>query len=86
MDPRQVGVGDDSGCGEIVGALGGGRVVPTGDVAALTAALDDVLAAPHAWRQLAARGGAQVRQRYGADPVCGTLERVYQELTGGVRL
>jgi D-inositol-3-phosphate glycosyltransferase len=79
-------VGDDSGCGETVGTLDGGRVVRTGDVAALANALAEVLAAPGAWRPAAARGGAQVRQRYGADPVCGTLEHVYHELTGGVRL
>lgn len=36
-------VGDDSGCGELVAASGGGRTVPPGDVARLSRALRDLL-------------------------------------------
>jgi glycosyltransferase involved in cell wall biosynthesis len=73
-------VGDDSGCGEVVGALEGGRVVPTGDVGALAAALAAILAAPEAWRRAAARGGAEARVRFAPDTVCATLDAIYHDV------
>ena len=76
-------VGDDSGCGEVVGALQGGRVVPTGDVEALAAALGAILAAPEAWRRAAARGGAEARARFAPDTVCATLDDIYHDVAAG---
>ena len=52
-------VADDSGCGEVVGPLDGGQVVAVGDPVALAAAIDRVLASPHAWRARAASGAAR---------------------------
>src|SRR5712692_2587959 len=46
-------VADDSGCGEVVRATGGGQVVAHGDADALARAIDDVLADPCRWRQAA---------------------------------
>jgi glycosyltransferase involved in cell wall biosynthesis len=73
-------VADDSGCAEIVGAVGGGQIVPLGDVAALGRAIDQVLDHPARWRSAAADGAARVRARYAGDSVCGRLDEVYREL------
>jgi glycosyltransferase involved in cell wall biosynthesis len=73
-------VADDSGCGDLVGATGGGLVVPVNDVHALTRAIDDVLAYPAIWRGKAQHAQSHIRRWYGADVVCGELESVYREL------
>lgn len=73
-------VADDSGCGEIVSAIGGGHVVPLGNVDALARAIDDVLADPSRWRAAATDAAARVRARYGADVVCGEIEQLYGEV------
>src|SRR5206468_12959473 len=59
-----VGVADDSGCGEIIGQVGGGLVVPLGDAAALAGAIRQVLANRDQWRAAARDGAAQVRARF----------------------
>jgi glycosyltransferase involved in cell wall biosynthesis len=73
-------VSNDSGCGEIVGEVGGGLVLPPGDVDALRLAIDRVLLEPSRWRAAAADAGRRVRNAYGADVVCEQLERVYGEM------
>jgi glycosyltransferase involved in cell wall biosynthesis len=73
-------VANDSGCGEVVSATGGGLVVP-GSVTALSAALGEILADPRRWRSEAAAAAGRVRSRYAPDVVCADLERVYTELT-----
>jgi glycosyltransferase involved in cell wall biosynthesis len=73
-------VSDDSGCGEIVGEVGGGIVLPPGDVDAFRLALDRVLLEPSRWRVAAADASRRVRNAYGADVVCEQLERVYDEM------
>ncbi len=50
-------VADDSGCGEIVRQVGGGRVVPVGDAHALAGAMRDILENQAAWRAPRRRRG-----------------------------
>jgi len=73
-------VGDDAGCGEVIGQTGGGLLVPPGDAGALTAALRQVLAAPAAFRRAASRAAAEVRARYGQAEVCARLLELYDEV------
>ncbi len=73
-------VGDDAGCGEVIGATGGGRLVPPGDAGALAAALRQVLAAPGAFRQAATEAAGRVRARYGQALVCTRLAELYDEV------
>jgi glycosyltransferase involved in cell wall biosynthesis len=73
-------VADDSGCGEVVRAIGGGQVVPLGDAEALARAIDRVLEAPPAWRAAAIDAAARVRAAYGDDVVCSQIEQLYGEL------
>jgi glycosyltransferase involved in cell wall biosynthesis len=73
-------VADDSGCGEIVGATGGGRVVPLGDARALADAIDTMLDDPAHWRGAAAEAAGRVRATYGDDVVCAALEGLYAEM------
>jgi glycosyltransferase involved in cell wall biosynthesis len=73
-------VADDSGCGDLVGATGGGIVVRVNDVPALAHAVDEVLADAAAWRLKAERAQQHIRSSYGSDAVCEQLEVVYKEL------
>ena len=73
-------VGNDSGCGEIVGTLGGGLALPPGDVDSLTAALRVVLKDPAPWRAAARRAAGRVPDLYGPDVVCRQLERTYSSV------
>jgi glycosyltransferase involved in cell wall biosynthesis len=71
---------DDSGCAEVVRAVGGGEVVPAGNVEALARAIARVLDDPHAWRAAAAQAATRVRDAYGSEGVCAQLEALYGEL------
>lgn len=73
-------VADDGGCGEIVGQLDGGQVVPVGDPPALAAAIDRVLASPQAWRARAASGASLVRERFGGSVVAEQVDALYREV------
>ena len=73
-------VADDSGCGEIVGALDGGQVVAVGDPDALAAAIDRALASPQAWRVRAASGAAAVAERFGGPVVAEQVDALYREV------
>jgi len=73
-------VAGDSGCGEVVRAIGGGEVVPAGDVDALAAAIDGVLAAPAHWKAAARTAAGRVRASYGVDAVCAQLEHLYDDM------
>jgi glycosyltransferase involved in cell wall biosynthesis len=70
-------VTDDSGCGEMVAAMGGGLVVE-GDPAALRSAIDRVLAAPAYWRAAAADAARRIRATCATDVVCAQLEALYR--------
>ena len=70
-------VANDSGCGEVVAAMGGGLVV-SGDAAALQSAIDHVLAAPAHWRAAAAEAAVRIRTTCSTDVVCAQLEEMYR--------
>jgi glycosyltransferase involved in cell wall biosynthesis len=73
-------VAGDSGCAEIVRGVGGGQVVPLGDVDALARAIDHVLENPARWRAAAEQAAVRVRASYARDVVCAELDDVYREL------
>ncbi len=73
-------VADDSGCGEVVRAVGGGEVVPVGDAAALAAALANTLAQRSAGWRVSDEVAARIATLYGGDAVCTQLERVYADV------
>ena len=69
----------DSGCGEIVSSVGGGRVIPTGNVEALADALTHIVSSPDEWRSAAVNAASAVRQRFGSEVVTERLLQVYDE-------
>jgi glycosyltransferase involved in cell wall biosynthesis len=73
-------VADDSGCGELIGRVGGGVVTPLGDPEALAAAIRQVLAARDDWRRRASEAASVVRQRYGAPTVAAELDALYHDV------
>jgi glycosyltransferase involved in cell wall biosynthesis len=76
-------VADDSGCGEVVRATGGGQVVPLGNAEALARAIEGVLEEPSGWRAAAADAQVRIRATYGADVVCAQLDELYREMVAG---
>lgn len=72
-------VADDSGCGEVVAATGGGLVVK-GEADSLRSAIDHILDAPAHWRAAAAEAAKRVKARYASDVVCAQLEHVYTDV------
>jgi glycosyltransferase involved in cell wall biosynthesis len=72
-------VASDSGCGEVVAAMGGGLVV-NGDAESIRGAMAHVLAAPAHWRDAAAQAARRIRATYAPDVVCAQLEQVYLEV------
>jgi len=73
-------VADDSGCGEVISRVGGGRVVAQGSVTELAQAIASVLDAPGQWRHAAADAASRAREWYAAAPVCTQLEHVYRDV------
>lgn len=73
-------VADDSGCGEVVGRTGGGRVVRQGDPAALADAMADMLDGPTLWRDAAREAATRVRALCGADEVAARMEELYRQV------
>ena len=73
-------VADDSGCGELIGQVGGGVVTPLGDADALAAAIRQVLAARDDWRRRASEAASVVRQRYGGPTVAAELDALYHDV------
>jgi glycosyltransferase involved in cell wall biosynthesis len=71
-------VADDSGCGEVVTATGGGRVVAQGDAPALAAAVREVLAAPE--RSQVAEADRRIRAWLASDAIAARVETVYEAL------
>jgi glycosyltransferase involved in cell wall biosynthesis len=72
-------VADDSGCGEVIAAMGGGLVVK-GDADALRSAIGHILEAPAHWRAAAVEAAKRVRASYASDVVCAQLEQVYTSM------
>jgi len=71
---------NDSGCGEVISSVGGGLVVPPGDVRTLKAAIEAVLADLVQWRRRARTAASTVRRRFGSEAVCRRIESVYRTL------
>ena len=70
----------DSGCGEVIGATGGGLVVPHGNRQALADAVESILTNERLWRRRAAAAGDVAREVFGADVVCRQLEALYADV------
>lgn len=73
-------VASDSGCGETVGTIGGGHIVPHGDEASLAGAVDSILQSPSLWRARARAAGVRARERFSSSAVCAQLERLYETI------
>jgi glycosyltransferase involved in cell wall biosynthesis len=73
-------VADDSGCGEVIAATGGGLVVK-GDADSLRSAVDHILDAPAHWKAAAVEAAKRVKVRYASDVVCAQLEQVYRAVS-----
>ncbi len=73
---------NDSGAGEVIGAVGGGHVVPPEDDESLAGAIESMLAANGLWRQRARAAAVRVRQIYGADVICERVEALYRDVVG----
>jgi len=74
-------VANDSGCGEVIGRVGGGLAVAPGDPAALARALAELLAAPERWREAVRDAALAVRRLFGADAVAAACEEIYAAAT-----
>lgn len=70
----------DSGAGELVSTLGGGHIVPYGDVEALAGAISAILRAPERWRQRARAAGTRARASFATDTVCARLDDIYRDV------
>ena len=73
-------VSGDSGCGEVIGRVGGGHIVPYGDVRALAGAIDAILRAPEPWRVRAGKAAARIRTLFGSAVIARQLEALYAEV------
>jgi glycosyltransferase involved in cell wall biosynthesis len=73
---------DDSGCGAVLRAAGGGLVVPPGDVGALARTLAALLAAPDLREQLARAGRRWVAAHLGWDRIAAATLDLYRGLSG----
>jgi glycosyltransferase involved in cell wall biosynthesis len=78
-------VGNDSGCGEIIAAVGGGDVIETGSADALARALTRALTSGETARAAARAAAVRVRATYAAGVVCDQLEGVYRDCIAGTR-
>jgi glycosyltransferase involved in cell wall biosynthesis len=73
-------VSDDSGCGEVIGEVGGGLVMPLGDHASLASGITEILGNPGGWRAQARAAAAHVGERFGGAVVAGHLDALYHDL------
>ena len=73
-------VAGDSGCGEVVSLMGGGQVVPCGNVGALARALAVALNHSFRWRVEAVNAGLRVRSTYGGSAVAFQIAEMYRAL------
>jgi glycosyltransferase involved in cell wall biosynthesis len=78
-------VADDSGCGEVIRATGGGQVVRAGDAGALSAAINLVIQEPERWRAEAVAAALRVRELFGNDVVCDQVVDQYRAILFGPR-
>jgi glycosyltransferase involved in cell wall biosynthesis len=73
-------VADDSGCGENQRYLGGGLVVPYGDVSALADAIRSILDHDAQWQHAVQGARVKISSELGADTIAARLEAIYSEL------
>jgi glycosyltransferase involved in cell wall biosynthesis len=73
-------VAGDSGCGEVIRGIGGGKVVEPGDAKALAEAIKVVISDPVHWRGEATYAAARARDLYGNDVVCDRLVDLYRAI------
>ena len=73
-------VADDSGCGELIGQVGGGVVTPLGDADALAAAIRQVLAARDDWRRRASEAASVSGSAMGGATVAAELDALYHDV------
>ena len=71
---------DDSGCGEVVRAADGGRVVPYGDPTALAIALQALLDDPAERARCAATGKQYVETHFGWNQIAAETRALYEEV------
>jgi glycosyltransferase involved in cell wall biosynthesis len=71
-------VAGDCGCGEVISRLGGGEVVPSGDVDALARAVQRMLTDPEPWAAVVSQAAQRIRARLSPQAVATRLEEVYQ--------
>ena len=76
-------VSDDSGCGEVIGATGGGLVTPVGDAAALESAVAGILDDTPTWRARAEAAGDRVIRDFGPERIAGEVAGLYEQLRAG---
>ena len=74
---------DDSGCGEVVKAAGGGRLVPYGDADALAVALRGLLESPQERQACATRGRQYVEQHLSWDRIAADTRALYRDVLNG---
>jgi glycosyltransferase involved in cell wall biosynthesis len=73
---------DDSGCGEVIAATGGGLRVPHGDPTALSRAIGSILHDQPLWRHRAVIAAGAAKRLFGAETVCEQLEALYYSVLG----
>jgi glycosyltransferase involved in cell wall biosynthesis len=71
-------VAGDCGCGEVIASIGGGEVVPSGDVDALAGAVHHMLADPQPWPAEVTQAAQRIRTRLSPQAIAIRLEEVYQ--------
>lgn len=74
---------NDNGCGEVVGRVGGGHIVPCGDAETLAGAIESILQAPDLWRRRARSAAGRIRDQFSSTVVCEGLERLYHDVLAG---
>jgi len=77
---------DDSGCGEVLRAAGGGLTVPYGDVAALAAALTALLDDAARRAACVASGRRYIAEHLGWDGIGARTRQLYERVVAGARL
>ncbi|HUF46496.1 MAG TPA: glycosyltransferase [Vicinamibacterales bacterium] len=83
LEGTPVVVADDSGCGQVVRATGGGLVVPAGSPGPLADAIARIVGESAAWREQAAAAAVRVREQYAPARAAAAVERVYRRLVCG---
>lgn len=77
-------VAGDSGAGEVIASVGGGLIVPPGDVARLAAAIARLTSADRDGVNMEA-AARRIRARFSVDAVCDTLTGIYHEAVAAAR-